>query len=276
MKGIILSVTKDNIMIRGDDDKRYNYAVINLKSDVKPKVGDPVDFDVWNDAAQGVYILRSATTSEVLTEKTVAGAKLAIKKIKAHIPENSGEKLQSVAEKTFAGAKSGIKKAKARIPDDSANKLQVFASKVLSKLKSNSNNQYARIHYTAPSIMAIGGFLPLVAIMGESFAFFDDANYLVLFLCLAAIFIVHYNINRLFYTAAIGLSSLIFTLSVREVVLELSNLSSFLSNMSKTEMIFKSMSWGGWTMTLGLVLCLISLIKRKKSPFHVVEDNLPN
>lgn len=98
MKGTILNTTENDILIRCSEGNKFSALVKDIKSsDVKPKVGDDVDFEVEDGKAVEVYILRTASAFENIAQTAAEKAASSISLVKSHMTEENKEKVRHLA-----------------------------------------------------------------------------------------------------------------------------------------------------------------------------------
>lgn len=258
MKGTVLFVEADKaLVIRGEDDQKYQAAAAVVKSELTARVGDAVDFDVAEGQVQEVYILRNSSTVEEVASKAKAMA---------------GEMLNTLR----ANANSeNMHKAKAAVQAQSHKMAEQLKAVDYSQIntamsKFQLHNLFGAVAFL---VLLVSLFLPMASnqwIGHVSYAkALDGVTLQVCLLLLTGVGFVFgapKPIARI--VGWVALASVVYPLIDGYVQLndQLSQMKqlgfgNFSNSIVKT--VTDSMSWGAGVLLVGLVLAVIALLRGK-------------
>jgi hypothetical protein len=218
MKGTILNVTASEILIRCSEGNKFTAAFTNVKStDVKPKVGDDVDFEVSEGQAIEVYILRSASAVENLTQNATAKAASAINAVKSQMTEENKEKVRHMA----ANASETAQKLGGELKGKAGELLSnIQANGVGSAINPSSFNQlqnkfalFALAFLLLFSFTNIGKFEDYA-----KFSYYDmTETYIVAFFLVGCMVIAALGLNTIIYRVALGITLFVMLLPLSDL-----------------------------------------------------------
>lgn len=110
MKGVILHVTDELLIIRAENQEKYEVSLSEIKSQLTPHEGDEVDFELSEQGAHSVYILRKSHTLDDHIEKTKEVAGNLYGHAKNSINEENIQKAKEFASDAANKAKESLKK----------------------------------------------------------------------------------------------------------------------------------------------------------------------
>lgn len=164
MKGNILHITTDSVVIRADNEQKFEVAHHEFKSQIKPNVGDEVDFDITDDAAHSVYILRqSATMDDHIGNAKTAASKL-YNQAKGNLNEENLNKAKDLASTTAAKAKESFNNIDFSKASNAVKSINLPAS-----VGFKIHNKFAVLVLV---LMFISMILPIFRIFNESQSYF--------------------------------------------------------------------------------------------------------
>ncbi|TVP16343.1 hypothetical protein [Shewanella sp. KCT] len=108
MQGKILNITGKFALIRSENTDKFEVPLSEIKSELFPRIGDNVDFDLVEGKVESVYILRqSAPIDEHLfTAKNTANH--IYKKVKSNINEENLDRAKELASMATGKAKANL------------------------------------------------------------------------------------------------------------------------------------------------------------------------
>lgn len=284
MKGNVLQINEDSLLLRGDDQKKYKCVIAELKSEVKPLVGDPVDFDVDGDLAIEVYILRANTKLDNLLTSVKSGSEAAMSQVKSHLTEENAQKIKQMTESAglkakelFAKSTEGLKsstageKAKALL-GGSSDAVESADSPTDLKASISKNLIKQRFRVFCMLFLMVAAYMPLFEVWGQSGNFFDvvESNFL-LFMCIGGIlsltFKLNINVYRVF--AVLALFAVIYPFY--DLYSEFSEVSKSMSGMglgnvmgSVMDEIMPMVGIGAYALVAAVIATILSLLAKSK------------
>ncbi|MBA6291255.1 hypothetical protein H4J58_09410 [Colwellia sp. MB3u-70] len=187
MKGQILHISESTLIIRAENDQKLEVSISEIKSEITPHVGDTVDFDIIEEKAVNIFILRqTASLDEHLNSaKEMAGNLFS--KAKGQLNEENAQKAKNLASQATNKAKESLKNI-----DYSK------ATNAIKNIKLPTNTGTAKLHnkfaFLIVVLIFISMVLPLVDIgFGSSQSYFqlvESNSLMVIFLLLSAVSLV--------------------------------------------------------------------------------------
>lgn len=209
MKGNILSVSETEILIRSASGEKVIAPVTEVKSsDVKPRVGDEVDFELTSDGvAKEVYILRAASQIENITQTATDVASNAFNKLKSQLNEENKDKLVSL---TNSAAQTA-----AKLGGDLKTKMGGLVSAAQSSDMSLSSASELQNKFALLSLLSllVLSFFGIVNFMGTSLTFYNlTESYTLLFFIVGTMVVAFLGLNIIIYRAMTAITLLIVIL----------------------------------------------------------------
>lgn len=109
MKGTILHITDNKFVIRAENNDKLEASISEIKSDLSPRVGDEVDFELSEQGVHCVYILRQSPSLDDHIEKTKEVAGSLYSQAKNSINEENVQKAKALASEAANKAKETFK-----------------------------------------------------------------------------------------------------------------------------------------------------------------------
>lgn len=165
MKGKILHITAESVVIRADDDQKFEVANSEFKSQVNPNIGDEVDFDITEGAAHSVYVLRQSASIDDHIGNAKTAANKFYNQAKGNLNEenlNKAKKLASTVASKAKGSLSNIDLSKATSAVKSVN--------LASSGNFKAHNKFAVLVLVALFVSMI---LPMFKMFNETQSYFD-------------------------------------------------------------------------------------------------------
>ncbi|MCH8537407.1 MAG: hypothetical protein LAT66_06495 [Alkalimonas sp.] len=254
MQGTIIHATGTEIVIRGNDENKYSVALEQLKSELKPRVGDPVDFDVIDEQAQNVFILRVNSQVENMASSAKETASAAYKKVRSQINEENAEKIK-VFTNTAASKASEIGK-------DFSSK----ASSALSDIQSGNVTTMNKYCLISLSFLILSGFFTIYSVFGISVNFYRATdNWFMIIFAIAAMAVAYLGVNAIVYRALTVITLLFVLMPAYEVVSFLSDGSAMMRQMGipandLAELLNEFVRIGLYLMIIATLMVIISLV----------------
>lgn len=108
MQGKILNITGAFALIRAENQDKFEVPLSKIKSEISPRVGDDVDFDLIEGRVESVYILRQSAYIDDHLSSAKETANHIYKKVKSNINEENLEKAKDLAAKATDKVKEKI------------------------------------------------------------------------------------------------------------------------------------------------------------------------
>lgn len=218
MKGTILNITVSDILVRCTEGNKYTAPLTQIKStDVKPKVGDDVDFEIADGQATEVYILRSASAVENLTQNATAKAAVAINAVKSHMTEENKEKVRHMA----ANASETAQKIGGELKDKAGALLSnIQANGVGSAIQPSSVSQLQnKFALFALAFLLVFSFTNIGKLESfTKFSYYDlTETYIVAFFLVGCMVIAALGLNAIIYRVALGITLFIMLLPLSDL-----------------------------------------------------------
>lgn len=151
MKGLIIHTDEKKIIIRAEDERKFDVSQNEVKSELSPKVGDSVDFDIRDGIANEVYILRQSANLDESLDKAKSVAGNLYNEVAGSINEQNLKKAKDIASQTATKAKGAIQSVS--LP--------------------STFNVYNKFTLLIVVTMFVSMFLPMVRIFGVSQNYFE-------------------------------------------------------------------------------------------------------
>jgi hypothetical protein len=266
MKGTILNVTETEVLIRCNEGNKHAAPLSEIKStDVKPRVGDDVDFETADGKVTDVYILRAASKVENFTHNASAKAADALAAVKGKITEEDKEKLRqlSASAKDNAVKLGGELKGKAGTLINNLKSGQGVQGVNASSLKALPN-KFALI---ALSLFLIFSFTEIADLRFARLSYYDMVeSYILAVFLVASLIVAGLGLSALIYRVVVGVTLFIAV----KPLYDFYDGASELGRLAKSEFGFRMPGIGDlfaefstpWIMgiLLGFVLTAVSLI----------------
>jgi len=184
MKGQILHISESTLIIRAENDQKLEVSISEIKSEITPHVGDDVDFDIIEEKAVNIFILRqTASLDEHLTSaKKMAGNLYS--KAKGQLNEENAKKAKDLASQATNKAKESLKNIDYSKATDAIKNLKLPTNTGVTQL----HNKFS---FLIVVLIFISMILPLVDIgFGSSQSYFqlvESNSLMVIFLLLSGI-----------------------------------------------------------------------------------------
>lgn len=207
MKGTIINVTESEILVRCSEGNKHTAPLSQIKStDVKPKVGDDVDFEIVEGQATDVYILRAASAVENLTQTATAKAVSAINVVKSHITEENKEKVRHMA----ANASETVQKLGGELKGKAGRLLNnVQTGDIGSSIKESSfkqlQNKFALFALTLFLVFSFTNIGKLDRLAQFSYHDLTESHILAFFI-VGCIVIAGFGLNVIIYRVAVAIT----------------------------------------------------------------------
>ena len=218
MRGTILNVTEADILIRCSERNKFTASLSQIKStDVKPKVGDDIDFEIADGQAVEVYVLRSASAVENLAQSATAKAASAIHIVKSHMTEENKEKVRHIA----ANASETVQ----QLGCDLKGKAGTFLSNVQAGGAASAINPSSFAQLQNKFALFALSFLLLFSFTNigkfeqyAKFSYYDLTDtYIVAFFLVCCIVIAWLGLNAIIYRAALGITLFVMLLPLSDL-----------------------------------------------------------
>ncbi len=261
MKGTVLLVEDKSIIIRGDDGVKYDTTFDTLRSDITPKVGDPVDLEIINGEISEVFILRPSHAIDDYAEKAKSAAGNIYKNIKKNVNQENVSKVKGIAQQ------QGKKIAESINTIDYAN--------ISEKIKESGNkiSFYNKFAVASLFILVISLYLPIAAnhwIGHVSYSKLMDGIGVQVFVLILALLAFGLGAPK-FVSKLIGIFAILsviyplfeLLLDFYDQVQQLNQfgLDKYTSSKSLIKTVTDSISWGAFVLLFSIIISAISLFK---------------
>ncbi|WP_412500787.1 hypothetical protein [Shewanella chilikensis] len=108
MQGKILNISGACALIRAENQDKLEVPLSEIKSELSPRVGDDVDFDLVEGKVVSVYILRQSTSIDQHLSAAKDTANHIYQQVKSNINEESLERAKALAAKATGKAKEKL------------------------------------------------------------------------------------------------------------------------------------------------------------------------
>lgn len=248
MKGKILHISDTDLVIRSEEGNKYTAELSNIKSDLQPQIGDDIDFELVDDRAVEIYILRNESQLESVAKNAKQNANAALDKIRSQISEENLEKAKELGKSAKQNANAAFNKIRSQINEENLEKAKElgksasakvgqFISNTRSKGSSieNINNTVIENKFCFFSLLALLVVTFLPTFDGSNYYEAGGSNFVAVFL-IPAIVTAYLGLKTLFYRILTGIALLIIVvpavIGLYNTIVEINELAELSRSMS--------------------------------------------